>query len=211
MTQWIPPVTIRKVFPFSAISLCALVPVSQENCGMKSQWPGSMRNYNVLFWIQQLIGKKTSNYGPVQEACFRLGYVLCRRILFSSLPSQVSCSERCEWKSRKCLHGGKPTDHTPACRALPAQWDPQRWWWELSKPAPEITGCMVWVGFPCPVCHDFGFCCQEGGQDKLQWKTAVLAMHVCMLCFRVIFLVFLRYPVLRKVSPLHAAHGNEVY
>lgn len=126
MTQWIPPVTIRKVFPFSAISLCALVPVSQENCGMKSQWPGSMRNYNVLFWIQQLIGKKTSNYGPVQEACFRLGYVLCRRILFSSLPSQVSCSERCEWKSRKCLHGGKPTNHTPACRALPAQWDPQR-------------------------------------------------------------------------------------
>lgn len=119
MTQWIPPVTIRKVFPFSAISLCALVPVSQENCGMKSQWPGSMRNYNVLFWIQQLIGKKTSNYGPVQEACFRLGYVLCRRIKPFLLKSHALRDVNGSLGS-VCMEANPPTTHQPAGLCLPS-------------------------------------------------------------------------------------------
>lgn len=41
-----------------------------------------MRNENVLFfWTRQLIGGKNPlKYGLVQEVCFGLGYVLCRRI-----------------------------------------------------------------------------------------------------------------------------------
>lgn len=84
VTQWSPPVTIREVFPFPVVSLYAPVPVSQVKSCMKFQWPGSMRNENVLAWTRKLIGKKPKTQwikSLVQEVCLRSDFVLCRRIM----------------------------------------------------------------------------------------------------------------------------------
>lgn len=123
MTQWSRPVTIRKVFPFSAISLCALVPVSQVNSGMKSQWPGSMRNENVLFFLDPAVnwGKNPLKYGLVQEVCFGLGYVLCRRITPLLPKSHVLRDENggLGAQGAVCREGSPLTTQQPAGLCLP--------------------------------------------------------------------------------------------